>query len=390
MSFRNAHLSYSRLSRFEQCPLSFKLHYIDKKTATPGIELRFGKVIHATCERIVREAIEEERVGPLDERRAFDVFQRCWATDGLTGAQLFTDGVEMVRNFVRDQGVLDTRRVLAVEKEFHLAVGRFTVLGYIDRVDVVDDETVEVIDYKSNRILFTRDEVDTSLQMSLYELAVRQLYPWVKTVKLTFWMLRHAVRISTSRAVDQLDAAKRYIASLGEQTEVATAFPARLNPNCIYCDHRQDCPAYADALAGKRAVIAKDMEDLAAVAKEREEVTRLSKILDARKRELETTLKAHLADNQELSVGGVRYTMLNVASTKYPLEETLRTLAVATELPREELLDRIAVVDKERLEKFLKDLPVERSRLNLVKAELEAKAKRTLTPRFWAKTEVAR
>ena len=30
MAFRNEHLSFSRLQRFEQCPLSFKLHYIDK------------------------------------------------------------------------------------------------------------------------------------------------------------------------------------------------------------------------------------------------------------------------------------------------------------------------------------------------------------------------
>ena len=31
--YTNEHLSYSRLSRFEQCPLSFKLHYIDKRQA---------------------------------------------------------------------------------------------------------------------------------------------------------------------------------------------------------------------------------------------------------------------------------------------------------------------------------------------------------------------
>ena len=33
MAFKNKHLSYSRLSRFEQCPLRFKLHYIEKKEA---------------------------------------------------------------------------------------------------------------------------------------------------------------------------------------------------------------------------------------------------------------------------------------------------------------------------------------------------------------------
>src|SRR5262245_38606664 len=107
MAFRNVHLSYARLSRYEQCPLSFKFHYIDKKPALPGNERRFGKVVHATNERLVREAIDDERVGPLDETRAFDLFQHEWAAEGLTGAPLFSDGIDMVRSFVRDQGVLD-------------------------------------------------------------------------------------------------------------------------------------------------------------------------------------------------------------------------------------------------------------------------------------------
>ena len=37
--FKNQHLSFSRLSRFEQCPLSFKFHYIDKRQAEPGVPL---------------------------------------------------------------------------------------------------------------------------------------------------------------------------------------------------------------------------------------------------------------------------------------------------------------------------------------------------------------
>ena len=31
--FKNQHLSYSRLSRFKTCPLSYRLHYIEKKQA---------------------------------------------------------------------------------------------------------------------------------------------------------------------------------------------------------------------------------------------------------------------------------------------------------------------------------------------------------------------
>ena len=62
---------------------------------------------------------------------------------------VFAEGLAILRRFIAEQGVVDHRDVLAVEKEFRLPVGPFEVLGFIDRVDWIDDETVEVIDYKT-------------------------------------------------------------------------------------------------------------------------------------------------------------------------------------------------------------------------------------------------
>ena len=387
MAFKNKHLSYSRLSRFEQCPLSFKLHYIEEQEAEPGISLRFGKAIHATLEVLVREHMEQERTGPLSEDRAAELWQKAWTAEGLSGVDVFQEGLEILRSFVRDQGALDHQDVLAVEKEFHLPAGPFTVLGFIDRVDRVDDETVEVIDYKTNRMLFTREEVDASLQMSLYHLAARQMWPWAKKVKLTFHMLRHGIRMVTERTPEQLDAALRYVEAMGRQTEEATEFPARLNANCIYCDHKAHCPAYADALKGKRYLVCEDKSDLEAVAREREEVARLAKVLYARKAELEKVLKAHLEENDELVLGGVRYRMFNTTKVEHPLNETIDLLGKATGMSWDELVDRIAVVDNKALERLLKEVgkKLDRSRVTLLKAELDATARKSFSPRFWAK-----
>ena len=250
--FKNQHLSYSRLSRFETCPLSYRLHYIEKKQAEPGLPLRFGKTIHAVLERLIKEVVDDERTGPLSEERALELYREAWGAEQLTGMDVFAEGLAIIRRFIAEQGVVDHRDVLAVEKEFRLPVGPFEVLGFIDRVDWIDDETVEVIVYKTNHQIFSRDEVDTSLQMSLYEVAVRRLWPWAKKVKLTFWMLRHGVRQETTRTEEQLADALAYVETLGRQTETATEYPARLNTNCSYCDHRKQCPAYAEALKGKR------------------------------------------------------------------------------------------------------------------------------------------
>ncbi|MBK6690567.1 MAG: PD-(D/E)XK nuclease family protein [Deltaproteobacteria bacterium] len=388
--FKNQHLSYSRLSRFETCPLSYRLHYIEKKQAEPGLPLRFGKTIHAILERLIKEVVDDERTGPLSEERAIELYREAWGAEQLTGMDVFAEGLAILRRFIAEQGVVDHRDVLAIEKEFRLPVGPFEVLGFIDRVDWIDDETVEVIDYKTNHQLFTRDEVDTSLQMSLYEVAVRRLWPWAKKVKLTFWMLRHGVRQQTTRTEEQLADALAYVETLGRQTETATEYPARLNTNCSYCDHRKQCPAYADALKGKREFIVEDLADLEGVAREREEVARLAKALYARKEELEDILKAQLKERDELVLGGVRYRMFATTSLDYPLEPTLSLLADATGLSRDEVLGKLGAIDKKALDALLKSLgkKLDKPRVSLLKAELEAHADKRMSPRLWAK-EVA-
>jgi RecB family exonuclease len=387
---RNTHLSFSRLSRFETCPLSYRFHYVDKFRAEPGLPLKFGKAIHAVLENLVREVVENELTGPLSEERALELLRDAWATESLTGVEVFQEALRILREFIVQQGVVDHRTVLAVEKEFHLPVGGFEVLGFIDRVDWVDDETIEVIDYKTNRQLFTREEVDTSLQLSIYAAAVKRLWPWAKKVKLTFLMLRHGVRLETTRTEEQLADALAYVETLGLETETATEFAPRLNMNCSYCDHRQRCPAYADALKGKREFICDNLDDLAAVAKEREEVARLSKALYARKSELEDILKTHLKHQDELVLGGVRYRMFATTSVDYRLQPTLDVLSEVTGRSREELTEQLGSIDKKALDAELKRLSktLDRPRVALLKAELEAHADKTHSPRFWAK-EVA-
>lgn len=386
--FVNKHLSYSRLSRFEQCPASFKHHYVEKRTAEPGVPLKFGKLLHAVLEILVREHMVNERTGPLSEDRAIELYREGWGEAGLTGMEVFQEGLDIIGDFVRDQGELDHRNVLAIEKEFRHQLGRFTVLGYIDRIDWVDDETIEVIDYKTNRMLFTRDEVDHSLQMSLYELAVRELWPWAKKVQLTFHMLRHGVRMRTERTPEQLDAARSYVETVGAMTEEATEFPARINNNCIYCDHKQHCPAYADALKGKRSEVCEDTSDLESVAREREEVSQLAKILYARKKELETVLKGHLKDHDELVLSGVRYKMFNTTRVTHPLERTVEIIGKTSGLSWEDVIRRIAVVDNKALKGLIKEVAQDRARARLLETELETIAKKSYSPRLWAK-EVA-
>jgi RecB family exonuclease len=387
MTFSNAHLSFSRVSRYEQCPRSFKLHYVDKLTSTPGPELRFGKAVHWVLEQLVGEQVIDGKPGQLSMEHALSLWQRAWTAEGLVGVALFAEGEQILKAFVRSEGIVDPRDVLATERTFEIEIGPFRVIGAIDRIDYVDHETIRVRDYKSNRVIFSRSEVDESLQLSLYAIAVKSLFPWAKKVELQFDMLRHELKLKTSRTEEQLDSARRYIEAIGERTETSRDFPARLNPNCVYCDHRTQCDAYADALRGKREIVALDLTDLETVAREREEVARIAKIAYARKAELEDVLRSRLQGDEKLELAGVRYQLQNACSVEYPLEPTLRALEQATGLARADLVAKLATIEKDALQALLKDLGTKlpRPRVTLLKAEIEARAKKSFTQRFNAK-----
>jgi RecB family exonuclease len=353
----------------------------------PNDALRFGSLLHAVLERLYRWVVDEEYAGRLDEEHATEIYRDEWAHSGLSGFAIYQEGLDILRAYLRENTLVDHRNVLAVEQEFRIPVGPYELLGYMDRIDRIDDETIAVVDYKTNRLIFTREEVDTDLQLTVYLMAARRLWPWAKKVRLVFYLLRHGIRMETERTEEQLATARDYIVSLAEQTEKATEYPPRLNPNCIYCDHRRQCSAYQDALTGKVETVCEDPKDLEAVARERERVAHLAKILYARKGELEQILKAQLVDRDVLEVAGMVYQMSRSTQASYPVASTLEVLREVAGISPDEARERLLVVDKARLDALLKDLAreMDRAQHRLLKARLDIVADKTFVPRFYAK-----
>jgi hypothetical protein len=201
-------------------------------------------------------------------------------------------------------------------------------------------------------------------------------------------MLRHrSVKQITTRTSQELDAVTRYAATLGEAMDTTAQFPARVGPNCVYCDHRRSCGAYREVLENQPLRIAASHDDLEAVSRERERVAAHAKILYARRDELDRVLKAHLKNTDELILAGTRYAMLKITSTRHELEPVLQVLEAATGKSAVDVARDVCVVDKDKLDALLKTARTELgpSRAALLRAELEAAAEHTLTTRLWAK-----
>jgi len=242
-----------------------------------------------------------------------------------------------LRQYARWAGPVDHLRVLAVEREFNLLVGPgvcrlvdaaekprwaetedyYVVNGFVDRIDRVDARTVEVVDFKTNRMLFSREELAGDLQVGVYALVARLLYPWAEAVRLSFHMLRHGPLVQpTARTARELEAVQEYLRAVGARTERGP-YPARLNRNCGTCDWRDGCDTYKAALAKKPALVAVSRENLESLAEERERVAAIAKAAYARKEQLDAVLRDAVGDRESLELAGYVYRVLQFSNTEY-------------------------------------------------------------------------
>lgn len=380
IEFKNEHLSVSRLKLYEQCPRAFFYRYAGREhgTAQKHVAGEVGVVLHAALEAVYVWILAEEYAGPFPEEQLVAAYKTAWRESGLVDVATYQEGLQMLRAYARGRAVVDHFDILAAEQEFNVACEGFTLNGYIDLTEKIDDTRVRIVDYKSNRRLFTKDELANDLQFSIYGLAARTLYPWATSIEFEFRMLRFDTVQRTTRAASQIDDTAGYVAALGRRTETDKEWAPKLNENCAYCEHRERCDKYAEALKDGRATVMRaDDENLADVVREREHVANIAKAAYARKEELDKAIRRAVEEHGgELKIGERCYTFQHPRSHGYDRRRVVQAFAQAgVPLHRiEELLE----VDPNAVEALRVEViqAMTRDAALLLKANIESAEKR--------------
>ena len=277
-----AAVSYSQIDKFERCARAYWFRYRDPdrrgraKVSSP--EAALGTVTHLAIELLVRYVVDNNAAAEWGPDLARDAWEEAWQRDGtLSGDAAYREGCNMVADYVR---VYDAPTdVLDVERHFEIAIpsratGRvYKLRGAFDRVDKLSARAVRVIDYKSNRLPYTSDDLADDLQMSIYRLAAAECYPWAETADLTFIMLRHGFPQRAERTLDDIESTRRYLANVCDRIFAASddreEWPTTLSGDCSRCDDRSRCSVFARALLGRGDVV--KFRDLSVQLRERPE-----------------------------------------------------------------------------------------------------------------------
>lgn len=157
----------------------------------------------------------------------------------------------------------DFKMPIAVERLFYIDIEGVKLTGYIDRVDKLDSGDLSIVDYKTDKGLFTIRDLERNLQLTLYQLATEQTWQ-LPIERLTLYHLRSNTSCSCGpRNETQLNEARHQVLEVAEGI-AQQKFPAIENQNCP-CDFPEHCPYYkqrymtpelaqrADALGGMTA-----------------------------------------------------------------------------------------------------------------------------------------
>jgi len=252
--------SYSSIECFRNCPLKYKYQNIDKIKAPKNIDALFGSSIHNSLKFMFQR-------GPLYPTldQIIDFFRTVWeqkklpmdaeALDSSAETVYYKEGISLLEKFYKNNPPWNYN-VVDMESRFEFEIDdpktgeKHTLSGIMDRIDKNADGGFEIIDYKTKRKMPGQKEIDSDLQMSIYQLGLVKKWPHIDAnkIKLSFYFLKHGEKISTVRTKEQVEETRNFILEtirdINEKIKDGNNFPPTPSPLCDWCEYRQMCPMW--------------------------------------------------------------------------------------------------------------------------------------------------
>ena len=262
-------LSFSAISTYKNCPLSYKFMYVDKLPTKRTPVLSFGTSLHAALEKFYAVTVPkppslEELLGHLTQ-----TWEKAGYSSEAEEQQYFEHAKQVLTNFYHSNAS-QFQIPAAVEQRFEVELDGHVLRGIIDRLDKLPAGGYEIIDYKTGRNIPPKYRVDSDLQLSIYYLASKELWG-IEPEKLTLYFLIPDQRISTTRNETDARRTRNIIGSVAENISKDGAngtFKARENPLCPWCDFQNRCPLFKHKFLKEEAEGGITGEDIKKVADE--------------------------------------------------------------------------------------------------------------------------
>jgi len=181
--WKTPHLSASSISKYIDCSLLYRFSKIDRLKPDFTMDvLIFGSAVHFVISLIH----QGRKVGsPLGISDVCQAFEEQWAaavnkTENLryskenTFESLMAQGKDMLKAYF-ESGLEEGFRVLSIEEPFRFAIPGLPVpiIGITDLTEEDHSGTVIITDFKTRSKAYSESEIDSDIQLTLYQMAMR-------------------------------------------------------------------------------------------------------------------------------------------------------------------------------------------------------------------------
>ncbi|MDD5721712.1 MAG: PD-(D/E)XK nuclease family protein [Candidatus Pacebacteria bacterium] len=248
-------VSYSSLENFKLCPLKYKYSQIDKLKEPKSKEAVFGIYIHKVLKWFYQK---DPHFPTLDA--LLDYYKESWPKksegfewqDPEEENSYFKEGIRILEEYYKTNiphqtSILDleTRFEVTIDEDPDKPNKKHILTGIIDRIDKLPDGRMEIIDYKTGKRIASQRETDSSAQLSLYAIGVKNRWPRtdLKNLSLSLYFLKFNEKIQSQRTEEDLEKSKEEVIKTIHKIE-KSSFEPRPSPLCGWCGYRNICPIW--------------------------------------------------------------------------------------------------------------------------------------------------
>jgi putative RecB family exonuclease len=293
-------LSATRISAFLQCKHRYWLNYVERAPKVDNPAFRLGTACHVALEYAGNMWMTQNLTSfsTKQKKEILDYFNKCAVEEGIQEYDGYQEGKKLVSNRLNNFAI--GNRIIGLEiafgfpdtQEIKTASG-VPLIGAIDKVIELDEDTILVVDYKTSMSVPDATKLRSDVQLSMYNLVIKQLYPEYKRVILCLDMLRKGEMVYTYRTETELEEFDEYLAEVYkamQQFKKKDAKPS-INILCGWCDYRNICKEYK-AVCDESAYEFIQLNTMSndQLITEWEHVRAVKKILEQREKELASVM----------------------------------------------------------------------------------------------------
>ncbi len=253
----NQYLSFSQINTYRTCPLQYKYNYVLKIPTTPNAAASFGSTIHKTLYEFYKQFLTNNNI---DLSQLLKIYHQVWIPIGYSSLthqkRMENEGKQLLINYFKKHHSKNIK-ILGLEKLFKIKVKTFslekekktdnnvTLTGKIDRIDIINNNSIEIIDYKTGKKPAEK-KLKKDIQLSIYALATINNNLFGKKLhqlKLSYFYLQTQEKITLTKNQEDLKQTKQMILDIVDKIQTSS-FKPNVGPWCDFCPFRIICEAW--------------------------------------------------------------------------------------------------------------------------------------------------